>query len=392
MICSTANAQWIEENSGVTSALYQVVFPSSNIGYIDMSSNQLLKTTDAGANWDTTLTINIDSNPFIGYSMVAFPTVDTGFVVREFLFWPPGMLVLKTTDGANTWDTLIYTNTSGAYYPYFLDAWTGFFIKNNPNGIDTILKTTNGGVSFDTMAVQIPINSLYSVYFLNADTGFVLSDSGLLGRTYDGGLTWDTVNTGSSSYLLDMFFPTSQTGYMMTGNWLIKTTDGGNTWFQLPIVASGSFPMYFVSAGTGYVVMGNEIRKTTDGGFTWSIQMSGTSVNLNDIYFVNDNVGYAVGDSGTIYRTTNGGEVGITEKKREREIKVYPNPANENIRIEATVEVTVKNLKLFDLNGKLVREFNATDMVLGISGLAKGEYLLLIETDKAIFREKIILQ
>jgi photosystem II stability/assembly factor-like uncharacterized protein len=39
----------------------------------------------------------------------------------------------------------------------------------------------------------------------------------------------------------------------------------------------------------------------------WATLITGTSKNLNDTYFVNSNTGYAVGDSGAIIKTTNGG-------------------------------------------------------------------------------------
>lgn len=39
----------------------------------------------------------------------------------------------------------------------------------------------------------------------------------------------------------------------------------------------------------------------------WATLNTGTSKSLNDIYFVNSNIGYAVGDSGVIIKTTNGG-------------------------------------------------------------------------------------
>jgi len=39
----------------------------------------------------------------------------------------------------------------------------------------------------------------------------------------------------------------------------------------------------------------------------WVQQNSGTAVNLNDIFFINQNTGWAAGDDGTILKTTNGG-------------------------------------------------------------------------------------
>ena len=42
--------------------------------------------------------------------------------------------------------------------------------------------------------------------------------------------------------------------------------------------------------------------------FTWTAQSSGTGEWLNDIQFVDDMNGWAVGDNGTIVATKNGGE------------------------------------------------------------------------------------
>jgi len=41
----------------------------------------------------------------------------------------------------------------------------------------------------------------------------------------------------------------------------------------------------------------------------WTDQVSGTTEDLHDIYFVNENTGYCVGANGTILKTTNGGDV-----------------------------------------------------------------------------------
>ena len=53
------------------------------------------------------------------------------------------------------------------------------------------------------------------------------------------------------------------------------------------------------------------ILKSTDSGSTWFPQSSGTSVDLFDVHFASDGLtGIAVGQGGTILRTTNGGEPG----------------------------------------------------------------------------------
>lgn len=47
---------------------------------------------------------------------------------------------------------------------------------------------------------------------------------------------------------------------------------------------------------------------------TWEKQTSGTTDNLRHIYFINANTGWAVGEGGTILKTTNGGTTWVTQK------------------------------------------------------------------------------
>jgi len=50
------------------------------------------------------------------------------------------------------------------------------------------------------------------------------------------------------------------------------------------------------------------LQITSLGQYGWFEQTSGTSVKLNSVYFINNDVGWAVGFAGTIIHTTNGGE------------------------------------------------------------------------------------
>jgi photosystem II stability/assembly factor-like uncharacterized protein len=64
----------------------------------------------------------------------------------------------------------------------------------------------------------------------------------------------------------------------------------------------------FISSTTGWAVGEyGTILKTTNGGTTWIIQQSGTVYNLHGVSFTDANHGTVVGSGGTILRTTNGG-------------------------------------------------------------------------------------
>ena len=58
----------------------------------------------------------------------------------------------------------------------------------------------------------------------------------------------------------------------------------------------------------GYAVGDSgKIYKSVDKGNTWSFRQSGTITKLNSVLAVNENIAFAVGNDGLILKTTNGG-------------------------------------------------------------------------------------
>jgi photosystem II stability/assembly factor-like uncharacterized protein len=49
------------------------------------------------------------------------------------------------------------------------------------------------------------------------------------------------------------------------------------------------------------------VMKSTNGGIQWTVQYSGVTANLNGLAFIDANTGIIVGDGGTVLRTTDGG-------------------------------------------------------------------------------------
>ena len=66
--------------------------------------------------------------------------------------------------------------------------------------------------------------------------------------------------------------------------------------------------VFFVDENTGWAVgLEGEIVFTKDGGSTWSTQSSGTTSRLRNVFFLDESTGWVVGDTGTILHTTDGG-------------------------------------------------------------------------------------
>lgn len=66
--------------------------------------------------------------------------------------------------------------------------------------------------------------------------------------------------------------------------------------------------IYFINQQTGFIVgAGSALRKTTDGGLNWIALDPFGALELRSVYFFNASTGLVCGYSGTIIKTTNGG-------------------------------------------------------------------------------------
>jgi len=196
-------------------------------------------------------------------------------------------VIIKTTNGGSSWQMLAGGGAYERYHGlYFIDNQTGYVAGyDQTNGL-TIRKTTNGGISWS----HYPVNHWYyyamkvGIDFVNQNTGYAV-------------------------------------GYKYLGNsgqvFILKTTNAGSNWNTL-LPVSGQLPDYnfmdmdlkfLVSHQIGYIVGGlGKIAKTTDGGTTWNFLNKGTEANFYAIDFPEtDQIGYAVGDSGYILKTTDSG-------------------------------------------------------------------------------------
>lgn len=131
--------------------------------------------------------------------------------------------------------------------------------------------------------------------------------------------TWEEQNSGVTTTLNDVFFVGPDLGYAVGQSGVIlKTTDRGVTWERQDTTLNVDFrTVHFVDANTGWiggqVVSGNSKRmyKTVDGGNTW-IPTEYVGATVDDLYFVNDTLGWAISDS--IRITKDGGETWRTER------------------------------------------------------------------------------
>ena len=141
---------------------------------------------------------------------------------------------------------------------------------------------------------------------------------GVIVKTTDGGNNWTAIlpTSGAIDGLQGIWFISETLGF--AGGWnnyFIKTTDGGNTWVP---TTCGSNVWYYVdvefwdssngvAAGSMNSSSDQSVFITSDGGNTWVSATSGTNVNIMGICYADQNTLFAVGTSGNVIKSTDGG-------------------------------------------------------------------------------------
>ncbi|MEP6923959.1 MAG: YCF48-related protein [Pyrinomonadaceae bacterium] len=166
---------------------------------------------------------------------------------------------------------------------------------------------------------------LNAVYFADSKRGWVAGDNGYLATTVDGGNSWTRQTVGTTSSISDIYFRGTDKGYLLAGNRVFSSIDGGQNWREEKILQAETFgkaqpelySIRFASKKNGWIVgainqndsvVGSLVLHTVDGGSVWRKVRMDTSEELIHLDFVNENNGWIVGANGTIFVTTDGGE------------------------------------------------------------------------------------
>jgi len=74
---------------------------------------------------------------------------------------------------------------------------------------------------------------LRTIFFPDPNTGYVVSDCGMIFKTTDAGQSWVELNCGTQNYISSLWFTDANTGYAagMFGT-ILKTTNGGDVYID----------------------------------------------------------------------------------------------------------------------------------------------------------------
>jgi len=383
---------WQEKNLGVNTYLNEIKINSNGIGWIVGNDGLILKTSNMGSTWQQQYS-DFQTDYFTSIEII---NDTTAVIVGEVGD------IFRTTNGGEEW---VYISNPSNYNLYSIskaDSLTLFTCGEESE----IYKSSNAGLTWEFVADLTPLE-LYSMSFINQSTGWAVGYGGKIYHTFSGGLSWERELSYTSRNLYSVYFVNDSSGWavgvagtilkyhssvqkelvLLTPNggeyWqsgsleLISwgslrtdkiriqySTDSGNSW--LPIVDSlpsvnssyawevNSTPtsealvkisdiddvnnfdisdstftiadqshgwyklpfnadvalhgLFFIKENLGWVTgESGKLFKTTDGGDSWNQQTTGTQRDLTNIIFNSENVGFVFGEDALILKTTNGG-------------------------------------------------------------------------------------
>lgn len=303
-------------------------------------SGGVYRTTNSGINWTHVVDVgNIIINDL--------------WFVDDMQGYAVGWENFRTMDGGATWQPM--PTATGGNTVFFLDAMHGWTES---------ARTTDGGDTWTFMG-STPINTV-SIFFTDADTGYVVSASGQTLRSADGGITWDY-------FLPEIPGATIGDAALVDGTIVAGGVAGDIYRYQISCPQTATMASIAQS--------GNTLCTSTGGNVQWywndELVLDGNTPCLTDVipgnYYVvvTDAMGCVSAPSSTVQViSTNIADAEMSS------IHVDPNPANSTIRISG-MRASSAWMTIMDDQGREVKSarVSVNNAVVDISDLGVGLYV-----------------
>lgn len=166
---------------------------------------------------------------------------------------------------------------------------------------------------------------IFSVSFSDRSNGWLVTPAQLR-RTSNGGHSWIDTRSREDETYLDMTWVDGRTGWIVGSQnkngtrsaLILRTIDAGISWQEQRVEGAQRLTsITFSGRNLGWVAGVGVIANTTDAGETWAVQYTGSESILWSIANLDSQRAFAVGESGTILFTVDGG---ITWNRKPTEL------------------------------------------------------------------------
>jgi photosystem II stability/assembly factor-like uncharacterized protein len=281
-------------------------------GFLASGPNgSIYETLDSGASWSPVMT-----SPTTYFRALLFTDAMHGFAGNIGAGLSPSIsdanVLYRTVDGGDTWTPVTEITgdaPSGLCNFTAVDA-THLFGIGRANGPTHLLSSSDGGATWTSVAIPA-LRMAIDAHFSTPTTGLVagMNEAGhcAILRTTDGGASFEPVFESSTESTLcwKLHFPSENVGYVAVQDTTVgpatfaRTHDGGLTWEELPLPTSfyPAIGVGFLTDEIGWMVSEDPSMpayRTFDGGDTWEEELDLVGP-INRFRFVDDHTVYAVG-------------------------------------------------------------------------------------------------
>jgi photosystem II stability/assembly factor-like uncharacterized protein len=404
-------AQWISQTANWPENLVDIVMLDSLKAIAIGDRNAILRTTDAGSTWfNETAAVSAIFN----LRKISFSDAYNGAIVGEYQ-------LMSTTDGGIKWQGLTVPRSRQLCLSIMQTGPASIFVGTDSGWVYSTSDTGKTWISEKISAwpirtffawrgpsivgvskYAITPHSLCIQYVIPSPSwGEVILPyfQGLGSEAFDA----EYCNGGGSGFIVGVF------GDLWSQPAIVRRSMTDTAWNSLSTGIMDAGPLYGVSAPSANVIYvcgsGGRIYKTINGGDTWKKLPAPTTRNLHAIYFFNEKHGFAVGDSGTILYTSNGGDIVVGVKENENNPtefvlnQNYPNPFNSLTTISFFVGTHCHiSLRIYDLLGREVVTLVNEDLAAGkysqqwnASNMPSGIYFYRMQAGNFIETKNLIL-
>jgi len=193
----------------------------------------------------------------------------------------------------------------------------------------TLYATSDGGACWREVFTH---HGLWNIHFADRQNGWLTGRDGIIYRTDDGGASWRRQDSGTRLDLWEISSIDSLHAWVIGRSMqssfppkksqtaLIATLDGGRTWQTLVTGETVSLnTVSFVNSSEGWGIdTDNNIVRTVDGGRTWDVRRGGDRAKAvwRSIFFLNPREGWVGGDG--ILHTKDGGATWEVQLQNEQ--------------------------------------------------------------------------